>query len=280
MKRFELYNKPEKGPGSIIRKARVSKNISINELSYRTKIHKTLLLHLENDRYDKLPNKVYVSGFLKQLAGILEFDLVEAQGLIATKSDKVKCTDRHWNRLRVLSLKFPLFYKNPLELSKRILLYCVSGFTFSIIFIIVLMNSGLKKVESEATKKLVIKRHIPESGAIFQNLKPISITIEATHGDSWIAYKTNSNEIVTLTLKKGKNLNLKANSIRLILGNYKALKVIKNGEVYEYTGKLTKNVANIIFPEKLKEEFETPYITFHKGDTTIPDEKIDKEIDI
>lgn len=272
MENIEFYKGSEKTLGNIIRKARLACNISINELSYRTKINKSLLLHLENDRYDKLPNKVYVAGFLKLLAEIIKFDLSEAQVLLAQEKEKMK-SDCHWNRLKLLSLSLPLFYKRPLGLTKKILIACASSLTLSIVFIVMFMSSGLRRVESVTSTKIVLKDHSPASKEIPLILKPISLTIEALNGDSWVAYKTNSNKIVTLTLKKGKNLNLKANSIRLILGNYKALKVIKNGEEYNYTGKLNKNVANVIFPENLKEKFETPYITFNKDETTVTNER-------
>lgn len=51
--------------GAFLKDARVSKNLTEQQVSEDTKINLKLLIHLENDRLLKLPNKIYVVGFVK-----------------------------------------------------------------------------------------------------------------------------------------------------------------------------------------------------------------------
>ena len=57
--------------GEFIRLKRENKNLSLKQISQKTKISTTKLEFLENDRLDKLPNKAYVKGYIKSYAKIL-----------------------------------------------------------------------------------------------------------------------------------------------------------------------------------------------------------------
>lgn len=281
MKQLEIdKNISEKTLGSLIRDARLKSKVSINELSSRTKIHKTLLLHLENDRYEKLPKKIYVAGFLKLLSTLLNFDLKEAQNLLAISEEKQNVSVRTWNKAKILTYSLPLFYKKTTKFNNKILLSCVSGLVASGFFVFMLMGQGLRRNEVVVKKAVSIKPPTVATKELTVFMNPISIIIEAIHGDSWIAYKVNDDKVVTFTLEKGKNLHLKANSIRLVLGNYNALKITKDSKEFVYKGKLIKNVANIIFPEKLKEQNESPYIYFNKDGSTASNERFNNTVEI
>ena len=54
--------------GELLTRARIEKNITVEELSSITKIHKSLILSLENNQLENLPNRIYVLGFLKSLS--------------------------------------------------------------------------------------------------------------------------------------------------------------------------------------------------------------------
>lgn len=57
--------------GSFLRKVRVYKNITIEQLSEETKISKTYLRSIEDNDYTKLPAPVFVRGFVVQIAKTL-----------------------------------------------------------------------------------------------------------------------------------------------------------------------------------------------------------------
>ena len=63
--------------GAFLKDARVAKNLTVQQVSEDTKINLKLLVHLEDDRLLKLPNKIYVVGFVKSYAKCL--DLNEAK---------------------------------------------------------------------------------------------------------------------------------------------------------------------------------------------------------
>lgn len=59
--------------GQLLRSTRESKNLSIEEVSLKTKINLNILKNLEANKLDQLPNKTYVRGFAKtygKLVGI------------------------------------------------------------------------------------------------------------------------------------------------------------------------------------------------------------------
>ncbi|MCH2533185.1 MAG: helix-turn-helix domain-containing protein [Bdellovibrionales bacterium] len=60
--------------GSFLRKVRVYKNISLEQLSAETKISRTYLKAVEDNNFDKLPARVFVRGFVVQLAKALSLD--------------------------------------------------------------------------------------------------------------------------------------------------------------------------------------------------------------
>ena len=60
--------------GSFLRKVRVYKNISLEQLSEETKISRTYLQAVEDNNFDKLPARVFVRGFVVQLAKALGLD--------------------------------------------------------------------------------------------------------------------------------------------------------------------------------------------------------------
>lgn len=69
-------NKSYRNPGTILREARLSKNISLEAASKHTRIHVNILKNIENDDYQTL-GTVYVKGFLKIYAEYLGVDREE-----------------------------------------------------------------------------------------------------------------------------------------------------------------------------------------------------------
>lgn len=57
--------------GKYLREIREKKDLSLKAISQNTKISVTLLEHLEEDNLEKLPNKAYVTGFVKSYAKAL-----------------------------------------------------------------------------------------------------------------------------------------------------------------------------------------------------------------
>jgi cytoskeletal protein RodZ len=67
--------------GELLKSARESKNLSIEDVSLKTKININILKSLESNKLDQLPNKTYVRGFVKtygKLVGISTEDIIES----------------------------------------------------------------------------------------------------------------------------------------------------------------------------------------------------------
>ena len=80
-------------------------------------------------------------------------------------------------------------------------------------------------------KKISIDKPIKKITMARPVVKPSSfnVSIIANQGVSWISFQVDKNPTRKITLKKGSSIILKGESIKLVLGNYKAL-IIKNNK--------------------------------------------------
>ncbi|NHZ71509.1 MAG: helix-turn-helix domain-containing protein, partial [Aquificales bacterium] len=60
--------------GHILREARETKGLTLEEAQEKTRINSKYLDALENSEYDKLPTPVHVRGFLRNYARFLGLD--------------------------------------------------------------------------------------------------------------------------------------------------------------------------------------------------------------
>ena len=114
-----------------------------------------------------------------------------------------------------------------------------------------------KKTENEITdQKIKPYSHAKDKGNDHIVMKrPIvhpssfNVSINATYGISWISFQVDKNPIRKMTLKKGSNIILKGESIKLVLGNYKALIIKNNKEVVPVKKNINGDIAKINFPQ-------------------------------
>ncbi|MFC1640914.1 helix-turn-helix domain-containing protein, partial [Patescibacteria group bacterium] len=60
--------------GEILREARLERGFRIDEMAEKTMIQDRCIENLEKSRYDDLPAKVYVEGYLRRIATMLQLD--------------------------------------------------------------------------------------------------------------------------------------------------------------------------------------------------------------
>jgi|GEM_PF-580423 len=72
--------------GALLRQARLARDLSEKEVADRLRITVHYVNALETDRYEKLPGSVFVTGYLKNYANLLEID---ATSLVARYKDQV-----------------------------------------------------------------------------------------------------------------------------------------------------------------------------------------------
>lgn len=81
-------------PGALLRERREARGISLDEAVERTRIRRSSLEAMEEDRFGDLPGDVYVVGFLRSYAGFLGLDAVEV-------------VERYQRRVKKLVLRKP-----------------------------------------------------------------------------------------------------------------------------------------------------------------------------
>ena len=78
------------GPGSLLQQARISKELSIEDVSSRLRLGKDVIDALENDKYDKLPAPIFVRGYMKSYASFVGVDVSEVIDLYNQQTGEVK----------------------------------------------------------------------------------------------------------------------------------------------------------------------------------------------
>ena len=66
--------------GETLRRARLKRNLQLEEISNELKISTRFLQAIENDQYDKLPGGVFAKSFVRQYARLLGLDEEEIAG--------------------------------------------------------------------------------------------------------------------------------------------------------------------------------------------------------
>ena len=246
--------------GKFLTQARLDNNLSVNDLSLITKIHKTLLHSLENDEIENLPNRIYILGFLKSLSGVLRCDFQKCVYLYEQNLSKIIESHRP---VEIVLEEAPEKVV-PISIFTRTRLIKVKWLLASFIaFVCVLIISPLfiqsndnqsnkedtsqkltltKFVKDKSNKEIVMPRPILKSSSF-------NVSIIASQGISWISFQVDKNPIRKITLKKGSSIILKGESIRLVLGNYTALEIKNNKEAVSFKKNIIGDVAKINFPQ-------------------------------
>lgn len=252
--------------GEMLKEARLAKNITIEELSVTTKIHKRLIHTLEKDDLYNFPNRVYVIGFLKSMSEELRFNLNEAMHLYEVQcwKNKQRALPEVKRELpipdKTVTFHHPLFFKQIVKIKVKWLLAGVFLFFFLVVISPLLVEGKIPEAKKAATKVSVEKSSTRAKGksnerkiAYIQGSQKVSI--KAQTGSSWISFRVDKNPARQLTLKKGSSIILSGEKIRLTVGNFKALEV-KNNNLAVSNFKRNKNkTVSISFPQK---EVEKP----------------------
>lgn len=301
----------EKKVGEQLRILRESKNLSLKTISQKTKIGLSLLQYLEADEYDKLPNRIYVCGFIKNYASILN---VDENPLIEAFESNFKTPEPAEN------LKFAPVpgeaKKNPIP--TIITTSIVSGMLcFGGIFFIYKNSQKklhqLKKpnpaqsissrtpLKKEEPKPVIVETPVetksPEpvktqsdtlyafkkdDKTLIENYLPKNIQdsmvegkqnlfLNAYRADTWITYKIDNEPIRKFTLEKDKTLLLRGDEIRLFIGNVNSTIIFLNNRPLDINSK--SGVKSLIFPEKNKDKYKLPLFVFKEDGTVTTSEE-------
>lgn len=80
--------------GEFLREERLKQNKDLEYIAQKTKIRPTILKHIENGSYDKLPSRTYVHGFVRAYAIALGIDVEKALAFFRREYDVASSDDR------------------------------------------------------------------------------------------------------------------------------------------------------------------------------------------
>lgn len=209
--------------GEKLRKARLEKNTSLDEVYKQTKIYPRVLEALEQDRAHNFLSFIYIKGFLRAYARYLGLD---GERLLKEYIDTQKVETPAQPEV-ALEKKVKFFPQINFFLILRIGLAVLLAFGLLFYFRYVMKNI------STVDKKAQIKKAEPEvEVAPVAKVKAKDLILEVRTLDTcWMRVKTDERAVFEKTLSKGKSERWRAEEkIELRIGRPEAIEVLINGK--------------------------------------------------
>ena len=239
--------------GRYLQDIRLSKGISLEAVAEETRIRIDNLLLVEGENHDKLPNEVFVKGFIRAFAK-------------AIGADEDEVVRRYQLRLKVVQklAKSEADLKMPAGKFWRRLLFCI-GALLCLIILSVLAVSVLKKRSSstgllktnieqpediENEGKATFEPQYDTEPAIVQiNNKPEKLILKITAiEETWMKIIIDDQKPNEYYLKPGDQVELEATlGYNLFIGNAGGVRVLLNSESIDVQGK-SGQVVNLKIP--------------------------------
>ena len=263
--------------GEYLKSKREARNVTLEEIAEATRIRKTILEAIENDRHDLIPPRVFTQGFLKSYASYLELDesdvikrYQETLEELEVKDDEEEIASQQPPqkvltpiRISVLFIIFILalaswFFKSPQEKEE------VSPFKdiHKKESAELLKPSAVTKPETvkEESEGNVIEAKeesgLPAEGEEISSVKKAEvIEIEqmvlkvVAIEETWIKFQLDQNEPFEVSLRPGELLRVKAKEkFNLKIGNAGGVEIFLNDKPLGNPGKLGE-VIDLTLPE-------------------------------
>ncbi|HCV2005936.1 TPA: helix-turn-helix domain-containing protein [Staphylococcus aureus] len=82
--------------GEALKGRRERLGMTLTELEQRTGIKREMLVHIENNEFDQLPNKNYSEGFIRKYASVVN---IEPNQLIQAHQDEIPSNQAEWDEV-------------------------------------------------------------------------------------------------------------------------------------------------------------------------------------
>ncbi len=235
--------------GQYLQALRLDKKISLEKISAETRIGLSTLQLIEKEDHDKLPDEVFVKGFLRAYAKAIGADGSEAvrryesrlkvvQKLDSSHLDSVSRPARSWFKLLLV-----------IGLYLALILVTVIGYGYLEHFL-----SGRVSDETKSTAEIVPTASTPaspdstarsESNDADSHKYVLNIAVQE---DTWIKIIIDNGSSKSYELKVGDQLELKAASnFSLLIGNAAGVKIKLNDKFIPVSGK-SGEVVNVDLP--------------------------------
>jgi cytoskeletal protein RodZ len=246
-------NKKSLSFGRYLQDIRLSKGISLETVAEETKIRLDNLLLIEGEKHDKLPDEVFVKGFLRAYAK-------------AIGADEDEAVRRYQIRLKVVKklAKAEADLKMPDGKFWRRLLLCIGGL-LCLIFLSVFAVSVLNKrssstellktnieqpadIENEG-KATFEPQYDPEPATVESTNKPEKLILKITAiEETWMKIIVDGQKPNEYYLKPGDQVELEATlGYNLFIGNAGGIRLLLNSQPIAVPGK-SGQVVNLKIP--------------------------------
>ncbi|HDY4557714.1 TPA: helix-turn-helix domain-containing protein [Staphylococcus aureus] len=121
--------------GEALKGRRERLGMTLTELEPRTGIKREMLVHIENNEFDQLPNKNYSEGFIRKYASVVN---IEPNQLIQAHQDEIPSNQAEWDEvITVFNNNKDLDYKSKSK--EPIQLLVIMGITVLITLLLWIM---------------------------------------------------------------------------------------------------------------------------------------------
>lgn len=121
--------------GEALKGRRERLGMTLTELEQRTGIKREMLVHIENNEFDQLPNKNYSEGFIRKYASVVN---IEPNQLIQAHQDEIPSNQAEWDEvITVFNNNKDLDYKSKSK--EPIQLLVIMGITVFITLLLWIM---------------------------------------------------------------------------------------------------------------------------------------------
>ncbi len=276
--------------GTRLKKIRLEKGLTLEEVQKKTKVHVNILKAIEGDSISNL-NPIYLKGFIKIYCGFLGVDYREymveekeapapvAQAPVSLKTGHPSVQHAHKEPLAAASpiLKNPQVQLGSNASGRRLkkiiigiagilclllLAFGINKFIFSKrkISVSAKPKAALKQAPKKEVKKAREVKNIPVAVSNAQPI-PIKIKKEAllsgirlglrTRESTWVMLKVDGRVVVQRKLEKGRGENYDGkDKIELSVGNGGAIELEVNGQVFSKLGRWGEPIKAVITKEE------------------------------
>ncbi|HDC5319414.1 TPA: helix-turn-helix domain-containing protein [Staphylococcus aureus] len=121
--------------GEALKGRRERLGMTLTELEQRTGIKREMLVYIENNEFDQLPNKNYSEGFIRKYASVVN---IEPNQLIQAHQDEIPSNQAEWDEvITVFNNNKDLNYKSKSK--EPIQLLVIMGITVLITLLLWIM---------------------------------------------------------------------------------------------------------------------------------------------
>ncbi|HCV0521810.1 TPA: helix-turn-helix domain-containing protein [Staphylococcus aureus] len=121
--------------GEALKGRRERLGMTLTELEQRTGIKREMLVYIENNEFDQLPNKNYSEGFIRKYASVVN---IEPNQLIQAHQDEITSNQAEWDEvITVFNNNKDLDYKSKSK--EPIQLLVIMGITVLITLLLWIM---------------------------------------------------------------------------------------------------------------------------------------------